>query len=207
MASLIRYLLTVAVATTITLSAFYLMHRLIDLESTGSVQPPPVARIHFGPVDIPEPPRETVRKPPEKPEPNEPPPSKNVMAEVRPIERPLDFEHSSRPAGVAVPLYEASFARSSRASDGDASPVAPVAPPYPRDAALEGIEGWVRVSVEIDENGRVGEVSVIESRPRGVFDDAAVRAVRRWSWRPAIVDGEARAQRVVQELTFSLSDG
>jgi len=206
MASVVRYLLTVALATAITLSAFYLMHRLIDQEAAGPIEPPPVTSIRFGPVDIPDPAEDKVRKQPERPERQEPPPATNLVAEVEPIERPLELDRSPSANAVPVPVYQATIGKPSRGGDGNARPVAAVPPPYPREAAMQGLEGWVRVSVEIDASGRVGEIRVIESQPRGVFDDAAVRAVRRWTWKPAQVNGEPRAQRVVQELSFSLDD-
>lgn len=206
MASVVRYLLTVALATVITLSAFYLMHRLIDQDGAAPVAHPPVTSIRFGPVDIPEPPRKKELTPPERPEPQEPPPSSSVIAEVEPIDRP-DFDVTSSPTPDAVAVRPASFANPSRGDSGNARPVATVPPPYPPEAARDGIEGWVRVSIEIDATGRVGDVRVLEAQPRGVFEQTAIRTVRRWSWKPAVIDGEPRAQRVVQELTFTLDDG
>ncbi|WP_376691918.1 energy transducer TonB [Wenzhouxiangella sp. EGI_FJ10409] len=205
MTSVLRYLATVALAAVVTLSAFYLMHRLIDHEGTAPVSHPPVTSIRFGPVDIPDPPEDKVREMPEKPEPQEPLPTNDVIAEVEQIDRSLDIEASRNPTRDSVAVYTADFANpSARNNSGGARPVATVPPPYPREAALNGIEGWVRVSVEIDAHGRVGDVRVLEAEPRGVFDQAAIQAVRRWTWKPAIVDGQPRAQTVVQELAFDL---
>jgi protein TonB len=206
MASVVRYLVTVVLAAFITLSAFYLMHRLIDHDAAGPSPQPAVTSIHFGPVDIPEPSRKDPREKPDKPERQEPPPDARVIAETTPIEKPLDIERALRPDPNATRVYEGTFPPLGNGSDSQARPVSAVPPPYPRKAALDGVEGWVRVAVEIDERGRVRNVEVLAAEPGGVFDQAAVNAVRRWSWKPAIVDGQPRAQRVIQELTFDLDD-
>ena len=66
------------------------------------------------------------------------------------------------------------------------------APPvYPDSARSRGLEGAVRVEVEVLEDGTAGEVRIVESSGLQAFDDAAVRAVRRWSFEAARVDGVA----------------
>lgn len=204
MASVVRYLITVALAAFITLSAFYLMHRLIDHEAAAPIDPPPVTSIHFGPIDIPEPPDSERPQPPEKPERQEPPPSNAVVSGFEPINRPLDIDASTRPGPESLQVFEATLGSPGSGSGRKARPVAAVPPPYPRKAALEGIEGWVRVAVDIDAQGRVRDVRVIEAEPRGFFEQAAVGAVRRWSWHPAVIDGRPQAQTVVQKLVFEL---
>lgn len=206
MASAFRYLVTVTLAAFITLSAFYLMHRLIDDDTAAPVSRDAVTVIRFGPVDIPEAPEPDRPEPPPEPEPQEPPPRTNVIATTEPIDRPVDIDRSLTPTPGPEPIYQATFPSRSGRDSATARPVAAVPPPYPREAAMNGIEGWVRLAVDIDERGRVRDVEVLSAEPRGVFDQAAVQAVRRWSWKPAIVDGEPRAQRVVQELTFELDE-
>jgi TonB family protein len=44
--------------------------------------------------------------------------------------------------------------------------------------------GYVIVRFSIGVNGRVSDLSVIESQPRGVFDQAAQDAVRKWVYEP-----------------------
>lgn len=201
-----RYLTTVALATFVTLSAFYLMHRLIDNDGVAPVSPPPVTVIRFGPVDIPEPPQPAANEPPPKPEKQEPPPQTRLVQESQAIEPTEDITESLRPGRSGPPVLVGGFGPLTRSDSGAARPVAAMPPPYPREAALEGIEGWVRLAIDIDERGRVRGVEVLAAEPRGYFEQAAVQAVRRWSWKPAVVDGQPRAQRVVQELTFDLDD-
>lgn len=58
-------------------------------------------------------------------------------------------------------------------------------------------------AVEVDARGRVLGVRVLDE-PRGIFEQTAIDAVRRWSWKPAIIDGRPSTQTVVQELNFQL---
>lgn len=206
MVSVVRYLSLLALATVITLSAFYLMHRLIDQDAAAPASPPPVTMIRFGPIDIPEPPEPDRPEPPERPEPKEPPPSSRVIAEFEPIERTMDLEPSDSALADPVSVLQGTFQPPGQTDSRNARPVATVPPPYPRDAALNGIEGWVRMAIEIDAAGRVVDVRVIQAEPAGVFEQTAVRAVRRWTWKPAVVGGEPQAQTVLKELTFRLDD-
>lgn len=64
-----------------------------------------------------------------------------------------------------------------------------VAPEYP-DQAIEGrVSGSVTVEFTIDTLGRTTDVRVVQSRPSGVFDRAAIQAVRAWRYKPAVFNG------------------
>lgn len=78
---------------------------------------------------------------------------------------------------------------------------------YPQAAKAAGIEGHVTVRYRIRSDGSVDHVEVVESDPPGVFDDAAILAVRTWRYEPATVDGEpVDLPNVVSTLRFSLDD-
>lgn len=68
----------------------------------------------------------------------------------------------------------------------DGAPVARVmiAPEYPRAQRVAGVEGEVEVELSIGADGRVGAVRVVRASPRGAFDAATLRAVKRWSFQP-----------------------
>jgi len=78
-------------------------------------------------------------------------------------------------------------------------------PQYPYKAARRGIEGWVRVSFRVTETGTVEDVQVLESEPAGVFDQAAVKAVYRWRFKPRTVKGQAIAATAEQVVEFELN--
>jgi protein TonB len=83
-------------------------------------------------------------------------------------------------------------------------PLVRIAPQYPRQAARDGITGSVKLEITVNPDGSVREAHVIESKPRGVFDSAAVTAVLRWRFKPKVVDGQPVAQKGVQEVEFNL---
>jgi protein TonB len=79
-------------------------------------------------------------------------------------------------------------------------------PVYPEMSRRLGEEGVVRLSVMIQADGRVTEVSVLKSSGSSRLDAAAIAAVRRWHYLPARRNGEAIAWRHTQPVAFSLNN-
>ncbi len=77
-------------------------------------------------------------------------------------------------------------------------------PSYPRLARRRGIEGRVEVEFLINPQGRVEEETVIFSQPQGVFDEAALQAVRQWTFAPRYIEGSPVYQRARQMMDFQL---
>lgn len=77
-------------------------------------------------------------------------------------------------------------------------------PPYPSAARQLGIEGIVLVRVVVTVAGEVGDVSVVESSSHQILDDAAVEAVRKWSFEPALRDGVPTEQGVKVRVKFKI---
>jgi TonB family protein len=69
---------------------------------------------------------------------------------------------------------------------GDIVLVERVEPKFPTQAIRDGISaGSVTVKFTVQEDGSVANPSVIDAKPRrGVFDDAAMRAVIKWKFKP-----------------------
>lgn len=95
-------------------------------------------------------------------------------------------------------------ANADMSSDGEVMPLVRVAPRYPRNAALKGIEGWVKVEFTILEDGTVSDAKVIDAQPSRVFNREAVRAVLRWKFKPQIVDGKQVRRQATQTISFKL---
>ena len=92
------------------------------------------------------------------------------------------------------------------AVDGSHAPIFTVAPNYPSRAASRGIEGWVIMQFTIDKLGRVIDPVVIDAQPQGFFEREALRAVKRYKYRPRVVNGQAVEVRGVQQrITFELN--
>lgn len=75
--------------------------------------------------------------------------------------------------------------------------------PYPDEARRAGIEGTVVMAIEIDAEGRVSGVKVMDGPGYGL-DEAAARAVRRFKWRPAFKNGESVSTKLTWKYTFLL---
>ena len=80
-------------------------------------------------------------------------------------------------------------------------------PEYPRKAARSGEEGWVKIEFTITSQGEVDDPKVVASKPRRIFDRAALKAIRKWRFKPKTVDGIAVPRRAVQVIEFRLASG
>lgn len=73
------------------------------------------------------------------------------------------------------------------AGGGDYLPIAQVAPQYPRNALVQGIEGWVLVEFTIGTEGQVKDPRIVKAEPPGIFDTAALDAVKRFRFKPRTI--------------------
>ncbi len=89
-------------------------------------------------------------------------------------------------------------------ADRDFMAISRVPPQYPYRAQRRGIEGWVKVSLLITEQGTVQDVVVVDAEPEGIFDHAAIQAVMKWKFKPRIQDGKPVAVRAEQTVNFKL---
>jgi protein TonB len=78
-------------------------------------------------------------------------------------------------------------------------------PDYPPEARRQRQEGVVLISVEVDADGRPVEVSLARSSGFPLLDEAAVQAVRRWTFEPARAGGLAVSSHVEVPVRFSLA--
>ncbi len=86
----------------------------------------------------------------------------------------------------------------------DALPLASLDPDYPRQAVNQDQSGWVKLRFTVTEQGTVDDIRVIEAKPKGVFEQAAIRAVREYRFRPRMVNGNAVPQRAERTIRFQL---
>ncbi|HUG13180.1 MAG TPA: energy transducer TonB [Opitutaceae bacterium] len=80
-----------------------------------------------------------------------------------------------------------------------------VAPTFPFEAARYGVGGAVLLDYVVDTNGIATEIKV-RRRSHDVFASAAVSAVKKWKFAPALRDGLPVDRRARQLFTFTLDD-
>lgn len=76
---------------------------------------------------------------------------------------------------------------------------------YPPRAKAKGVKGYVVLSLLIGVTGEIEQVTVIESVPEGIFDDAALQGVNQWKFAPAMYQGKAVRAWARQRVRFDLS--
>lgn len=90
--------------------------------------------------------------------------------------------------------------------DSVLTPMVQIKPLYPSRAKRMGIEGYVKVELDVDATGHVTSIRILESVPKGTFDKSVKKSVRKWKFRPKSVDGIAVSQKGVLTLKFSLGN-
>jgi protein TonB len=83
-------------------------------------------------------------------------------------------------------------------------PRAEILPTYPRSARRAGFEGLVKVAATIDASGSVTAAEVAVSSGHASLDQAALEAVRRALFAPALQEGRPVPCRVVIPIRFQL---
>jgi TonB family protein len=79
-----------------------------------------------------------------------------------------------------------------------------VAPQFPPDASQRGIDGWVDLQFLVNTDGSVGELTIVGAQPVGIFEQAALDAVRHWHYQPLMRDGQAVTQRARVRVRFAM---
>jgi protein TonB len=86
---------------------------------------------------------------------------------------------------VTLPVLIASLALPASAEMPATSAPKPLArgnPVYPVTALKRGVEGSVLLEFCVDANGNVVAPRVLEAKPRGVFEHAALEAIAKWKY-------------------------
>ncbi len=153
-----------------------------------------------------------------------PPAEKKKIEQPRPKPKPRpDFQPEVlRPAigapaltGVEVTLDRSLFEGGPsvghfifNAADLDQPPVAIVntPPAYPFRARQRDIEGYVTIKFLVGLDGSLSHPEVLDSRPKGLFEDALLKVVSSWRFRPGMIDGQPVPTWVEKTVRFQLGD-
>ena len=120
----------------------------------------------------------------------------------------MNLNMISRPAlaGLALLLFVGTLHGCAASQNRPMQLVSGSGPIYPAEAQAERIEGSVVVRYGVSVDGRVINARVESAEPEGVFEDAALTAVRSWRYNPALKDGEPVAvDNVLSTVRFELS--
>jgi len=147
-----------------------------------------------------------------------PPPPKSIKPDIgKPAIDPRRFDlglDTNAVGTLSIPLYtdrpqapRLSGKETFDLSEVDRQPrlVKHLSPLYPFEAKRKNIQGKVVIKAIVNKDGRVVEPIVLESQPKGIFEAAALRAVKRWRFRPATKSGNSVDVYVVLPILFELS--
>ena len=200
-----RLSIAVGLACVVTFGLFWAMQALIGM-SGQLKEGRPAPSIEFVRLKRDSTPEEKKREPPrrEKPEQQPPPPDMDLAKNIKPSDAVGEILPM---ADTAVELEKAS-SLGAGGGDRDVVPLVRVDPQYPPQARQRRIEGWVEIEFTISPAGMVENPEVIDAQPRTVFEQAALRAIRRWRYNAKMEDGVAVARHGVQvRIRFELPGG
>ncbi|MFL0796306.1 MAG: TonB family protein [Cellvibrionaceae bacterium] len=173
-------------AITITFGLVMLMYSLVHrdyVEPPVKPQPkiPPIVMDNPGPIP-------TIINAPKPPEAVEPPPETKIEPKVEQAEvatgslvnKKITFNNGTNKIGMG---------------DGALMPFYRVPPRYPERAITRGIEGYVDLVFDVTPTGATTNIRVTYAEPVGYFEKAATKAIKRWKYKPQVVDGLPQAAR------------
>lgn len=80
-------------------------------------------------------------------------------------------------------------------------------PYYPRDAALNGVEGCAAIAFVIESNGSTSSYRPLAGYPSEVFLRPAIDAIKKWRFFPSETNQSRQPVYTFQVIEFSLSPG
>jgi protein TonB len=129
-------------------------------------------------------------------QPNEEPPQEAAQATDEPESQPL----AQAPKAQEAPVFDLAGTESESNAEVLGGRVVPASPDdrfrnrppiYPREAAMRGEHGAVVILIHVSETGVATGAEVMETSGVASLDKAAVDAVLKWHFRPALQEGRA----------------
>jgi protein TonB len=195
----LSYPLSLAMALCITIAIFLLMYTLIHNDSTSddAREQLPLVEI-FEPEDKPD--MEEKPEPEPEPEPVEPMlPELDVQTPVSSPAPILDMPVAAMDIGeVDIPsagnwrppaVGQVATGEGETTGKGNRGyktiiPIATRQPNIPKIAWDNKVDGWVLVSFVLYNNGKVGNIRVMDAQPRGVFEENVIASIEKWRYSP-----------------------
>ena len=196
-----RYLASFGLGALITLALFFVMQAVIATDEARLDEGAKGKLLDFVRLEEDQDLQTKQRKPKPPPPPDEPPPD---------MPKP-EFESSDISQGVDVGAVDVDVNLNVEgggfSSDGAYLPIVKVNPQYPRRAQTRGIEGYVLLEYIVTKTGAVRDPVVIEAKPPGIFNRAAINAALKYKYKPKVVNGEPiDVAGVKTRITFEMAD-
>ena len=200
-----RYTIAFLTAIIVTFGLLWLMQYLIATANHSLSKENNVTFVDFVRVQHQHTVKRREQKPEKPPEPEQPPPTPPPPSTESVTPQAQSVNVQSAPVDTHVNMSKGGFALSP--SDGDYLPIVKVQPIYPRSALSRGIEGYVIVKFTVTKQGTTKDIKVVQSKPPGVFDRAAVQAAAKFKYKPRVVDGSPiEVPGVENKITFKIKD-
>ena len=220
-----RLFVSILAGLTVTFGLFWLMQTMIMVNQKSFKKTDNLRMVEFVRLKRDTEPKIQERQIPKKPPPPEkrpPPPTMQAQrSQVQPVAQPslnmpnLDIPLStSRFSGSVVTGLSVSsgngpstsgLANGTGSIDTNIIPLVRIPPRYPMRAANRRIEGYVTLEFTITKTGTVTDAVIVEAKPSTIFNRAALNALRKWKFKPKVVEGQTVEQRARQTLQFKLS--
>ncbi|MEM7466549.1 MAG: energy transducer TonB [Pseudomonadota bacterium] len=205
MRSFLRTLFVIPQAAFITLLLLSLMVSLIefadkDLDKSQRIKLPDIYMPEVE-VEI-----QRIIEKPEKPEVDETPPPDIPEQDFDKIDGNAAVGNVAALGKIRANL-DLALGSGLQVTDGEYLPIVKVAPTYPRRALSRGIEGYAIIEYTVTKQGTVRDPRVVESKPEGTFDKAALKSAARYKYKPRVINGEpVEVPGVRTKITFKLAE-
>ncbi len=197
-----RYGIALGLGAFVTLILFYIMQAVIATDEARLDEGAQGRLLDFVRLEEDQDLQTKQRKPKPPPPPDEPPPD---------MPKP-EFESADVSTGVDMSAVDANLNLNvdggGYSTDGEYLPIVKANPQYPRRAQTRGIEGYVIVEYWVTKTGAVRDPVVIDAKPPGIFNRAAINAALKYKYKPKVINGEpVDVPGVKTRITFEMADG
>ncbi|UTW55889.1 energy transducer TonB [Kordiimonas sp. SCSIO 12610] len=197
-----RFIPATGFASATTFGLFFIMQSLVannsDVEIITEYHPAPKIPIEkITPTEVEPIDRLPPYDPPEPPEPVDPITPPTEILPINPISPVGPPRYEETGPGPEISLH----------SDGAMVPIVRVEPQFPRKAAERGITGWTVVEFTVTAAGNIENAVVIDAEPKGYFEAASLKAVKKFRYKPQVVNGVAvDTPNVFTRFNFQLDE-
>lgn len=215
----IRLSVSVVLGLIMTVALFYIMQALISGGRSAMTKNRSVNLVNFVQV------KQKMHVKTKQTKPKQPPPPAQPPPKVKPSFSPqstnkVAYSMKTPPdTNVKPSISSSGFS----VSDGNYLPIVKVQPMYPQRALSRGLSGWVIVKFTVTSQGTVKNPVVVKNcawirppkqkgechnSPNSVFDGAAVRAAKKFKYKPRVVNGNpVDTAGVENKIKFKLVNG